>query len=780
MIILRCVYFFLCMLGVFLLLKEMSGIEVKTSRMVIILLINCACLGAACWNEGRLKGCLYGWTILVAVVCVLYRQRFISGYLVIENHVRSILNRYYQINLAQRSVPVKEETGVLLLALFFAVLILLLGRLVVKKGRTAYLSLTEMFIFVLGMLCGCQFKYAGLYILMGASLALQSMGSRKGARSQRILSRAGLWAGGLILVLSLLAGLVLGPILFRQTQQWNISIYDKIQKASSALTRALQSQNGIFGNHSPTADGSLNNYPVDQDEETELRVTLSQKPESSIYLRGFIGDTYEGNYWRRIDEEDFDSAFTEGDADYQIQNILYRYIKGRAGQEPQPLTVERVQPGGEYGYVPYGYETPDDNNLMGDSCYTSVEDQLTYTGYANWRNWLGQGPAAGPESEIESRYQDYVSDQYLKVPVKGLERLREFCGQQELKSVQEVIDYVVPAVQKGRTYSMELEPVPENADFAEYFFFDQKKGYCIHYATTATLMFRMLGVPARYVTGYVAPSGDFVESGNGYTADIPDSQAHAWVEVYRDGKGWIPLEVTPGYDAGINQNAMDDQELSEAEGAGQAGEEPEQQEPEQPTQQPESEQGSAEAQVTPTDVPQEISPDGEAQSGSPDTEPESGSAKGSKTIWRIIGWIAGITGAIAALIAIFAGAIAANRKRILNNRRRRFLQPDINKGIREISYGVYYMLREAGIQEDVAGDIDYARKMEEKLECLSAGEFVEFLKIVQQAAYGPEPLEPEKRKQCLAFYHRIAAFLWGQMTKQKKFWWKYMKCYEIS
>ena len=31
------------------------------------------------------------------------------------------------------------------------------------------------------------------------------------------------------------------------------------------------------------------------------------------------------------------------------------------------------------------------------------------------------------------------------------------------------------------------------------FFFDQKKGYCIHYATTATLMFRLLGVPARYV-----------------------------------------------------------------------------------------------------------------------------------------------------------------------------------------------------------------------------------------------------------------------------------------
>ena len=54
------------------------------------------------------------------------------------------------------------------------------------------------------------------------------------------------------------------------------------------------------------------------------------------------------------------------------------------------------------------------------------------------------------------------------------------------------------------------------------------------------------------MTGYVVSPEEFEENEDGYTAEIPDTQAHAWVEIYRNGKGWIPLEVTPGYGTGIN------------------------------------------------------------------------------------------------------------------------------------------------------------------------------------------------------------------------------------
>src|SRR5699024_10134891 len=53
--------------------------------------------------------------------------------------------------------------------------------------------------------------------------------------------------------------------------------------------------------------------------------------------------------------------------------------------------------------------------------------------------------------------------------------------------------------------------------------------------------------PARYVSGYFVLPDMVTENSQGnFTGDIPDSRAHAWVEVYTQGAGWIPVEVTPG------------------------------------------------------------------------------------------------------------------------------------------------------------------------------------------------------------------------------------------
>jgi hypothetical protein len=85
----------------------------------------------------------------------------------------------------------------------------------------------------------------------------------------------------------------------------------------------------------------------------------------------------------------------------------------------------------------------------------------------------------------------------------------------------------------------------------EYFLIDSRQGYCMHFATAATLMLRELGVPARYVDGYVA------EAKAGRITNVPDSAAHAWVEIYLPGLGWYPVEVTPGYETAIASFAPD-------------------------------------------------------------------------------------------------------------------------------------------------------------------------------------------------------------------------------
>ena len=90
-------------------------------------------------------------------------------------------------------------------------------------------------------------------------------------------------------------------------------------------------------------------------------------------------------------------------------------------------------------------------------------------------------------------------------------------------------------------YNPDTPATPEGEDFVSYFLTESHEGYCMHFASAATLILRYMGIPARYVTGYVA---DVPASGH---VNVPDSAAHAWVEVYIDGYGWEPVEVTPAY-----------------------------------------------------------------------------------------------------------------------------------------------------------------------------------------------------------------------------------------
>ena len=67
----------------------------------------------------------------------------------------------------------------------------------------------------------------------------------------------------------------------------------------------------------------------------------------------------------------------------------------------------------------------------------------------------------------------------------------------------------------------------------------EKEGVCRHYAQAATLLYRTLGLPARYTVGFVCDNMKKDQS-----VDVTDKQAHAWVEVYIEGTGWVYVEVT--------------------------------------------------------------------------------------------------------------------------------------------------------------------------------------------------------------------------------------------
>jgi hypothetical protein len=92
-------------------------------------------------------------------------------------------------------------------------------------------------------------------------------------------------------------------------------------------------------------------------------------------------------------------------------------------------------------------------------------------------------------------------------------------------------------------YTLTPGAVPAGRDFVEYFLSEGQAGYCVYFASALTVMARAIGLPARYVEGYIVVS----EPDEFGWRRVDNSNAHAWVEIYFEGYGWKLFEPTPTY-----------------------------------------------------------------------------------------------------------------------------------------------------------------------------------------------------------------------------------------
>jgi transglutaminase-like putative cysteine protease len=92
------------------------------------------------------------------------------------------------------------------------------------------------------------------------------------------------------------------------------------------------------------------------------------------------------------------------------------------------------------------------------------------------------------------------------------------------------------------TYSLDNPPVPDNIDAVSWLL-QTRHGYCTYYATAMTIMARMLGIPARVMSGF--SHGHLDAQRHVWVVD--GSDAHSWVQAYFPGYGWINFDPTPGF-----------------------------------------------------------------------------------------------------------------------------------------------------------------------------------------------------------------------------------------
>ena len=183
------------------------------------------------------------------------------------------------------------------------------------------------------------------------------------------------------------------------------------------------------------------------------------------------------------------------------------------------------------------------NGLATDTMAPTNISGNTYA-YETIRGNAFQGILPDDLVEFERDYRAFVYDNYLQIPDNTKEVLLSLAAEAGLDpNSPNIISEVTAYIASSAEYSLDYAGWDYREDAVVEFLTEVKKGVCVHFASSATMMFRALGIPARYVTGAVptAVAGEW--------ADI-EVIGHAWTEVYIDGLGWIYIDATGTGDSG--------------------------------------------------------------------------------------------------------------------------------------------------------------------------------------------------------------------------------------
>lgn len=310
---------------------------------------------------------------------------------------------------------------------------------------------------------------------------------------------------------------------------------------------------------------------------TSLKIS-TDKFNHTMYLKGYVGGTYNNNSWHAIPIDTKSDAYTifKSQGKYpQDVNFLNMSASSDYGDNVSSINVKPIGASSKFIYAPYftDYSGSNSNKVM-KMCEESylVAYKKNYTlSYFNanalfdetqtWENI----PAVNWNSEdAYSSYSNFVNDKYLtyrnsKPLNKAYEEIKNNYITSEEYNYTSVCSAIKNYFQDNFSYTLSPGATPDNEDFIDYFLTKQKKGYCSYFATAGTQLLRMFGFPARYVEGYIVLPSQYNKNG----IDIKDNSAHAWAEAYISGIGWLPAEFTPGYDRG-NPNIKNKDERNDS------------------------------------------------------------------------------------------------------------------------------------------------------------------------------------------------------------------------
>ncbi len=307
------------------------------------------------------------------------------------------------------------------------------------------------------------------------------------------------------------------------------------------------------------ARGELVDLPV-------MRVRASEP----AYWRGLAFPTYDGSSWLLPEEEPRKLGATsqplklpapEKDAHLAGKTVLQTYYL----ENDQPNVVFAAYLPSLL-YYPSDYVYCDDSGIRSpfelseglvysviSHCIDLSDERLASLGgsvlQGSLHPYLETGLYQGSEAAQEAlRDNPYLAASgklpYLllpPLPERVIALAREIIPRDAgpVQRVQAIEDFL----RREYSYSLDVPPLPPGRDAVDFFLFEARRGYCEHFATAHAVLCRLAGVPSRVVTGY--STGEYNPLTGLYEVSL--KEAHAWVEVYLAGVGWVTREPTPGF-----------------------------------------------------------------------------------------------------------------------------------------------------------------------------------------------------------------------------------------
>ena len=356
---------------------------------------------------------------------------------------------------------------------------------------------------------------AGLFLLLAACLDRQSL-----PRAPLYVGEAWLACAALAVVAAeglpgraalalaartLLLALPLAVLLFL--------FFPRLAGSFWAVPRGEEAETGLSETMSP---GSIGKLSTSYDVAFRAKFEGALPPNPERYWRGPVLHEFDGFTWRR------GSGGGRAPETLQSTGRAYRY---RVALEPSHLRW--------WFALDTPAQSPDPN-------VTLTRDHELYAArpVSDPTSFEALSFTGAREDQPLSRWERF-EDTYL--PRAGNPRSLALARELRARAGSDGA-FVAAALEFLRTggFVYSLEPEVLGAEQVDDFLFRTRTGFCGHYASAFVVLMRAAGVPARVVTGYLG--GEWNPSG-GYLV-VRQSDAHAWVEVWLEGRGWTRVDPT--------------------------------------------------------------------------------------------------------------------------------------------------------------------------------------------------------------------------------------------